>query len=81
MPVPNYCTVLHTGDKNNQVWHIVALDDALGEQVFDKLKLWDAWGVCEASLPIKIDAYINKWRSYYETDGHREVRVDIVCVI
>lgn len=45
MPVPNYCTVLHTGDKNNQVWRIVALDDALGEQVFDKLKLWDAWGM------------------------------------
>ena len=45
MPVPNYCTVLHNVNGDDQVWRIVALDDVLGEQVFDKLKLWDAWGM------------------------------------
>ena len=55
MDVPRYCTVMHYDDGDDQVWHITAVDNVLGDIAFDKLKLWDACG-CGVYLRIKIDA-------------------------
>ena len=45
MDVPRYCTVMHYDNGDDQKWHITAVDNKLGDIAFDKLKLWDAWGM------------------------------------